>query len=142
MYVCVPQDYFTLEINTAGCLVCVPELLPEFTPLPELLPLFLIRLATDVDWSNEQECFKNICYEFALWYCQYTSNALTVPTADSTTTGESDMEYNMKNKIIPAIKDHLYPSEAIFVDMNGEQLMNIAVPIAALEDLYKVFERC
>lgn len=38
--------------------------------LPDLdgLPLYLLRLASEVDWSNEKECFLNFCRETARFY--------------------------------------------------------------------------
>lgn len=38
--------------------------------LPDLdgLPLYLLRLASEVDWSNEKECFFGFCRETARFY--------------------------------------------------------------------------
>lgn len=38
--------------------------------LPDLngLPLYLLRLASEVDWSTEKECFMNFCRETAKFY--------------------------------------------------------------------------
>lgn len=38
--------------------------------LPDLdgLPLYLLRLASEVDWSSEKECFHNLCHETARFY--------------------------------------------------------------------------
>ena len=39
-------------------LVGLPELLTGYVPCAEQLPLFLLRLATEVDWADEQDCFE------------------------------------------------------------------------------------
>lgn len=38
--------------------------------LPDLdgLPLYLLRLASEVEWSNEKECFLTFCRETARFY--------------------------------------------------------------------------
>ena len=32
------------------------------------LPMYMLRLACDVDWENEQACFKTFCRETAHFY--------------------------------------------------------------------------
>ena len=33
--------------------------------------MFLLRLATEVDYSNEQKCIKNVAEEIAFYYARY-----------------------------------------------------------------------
>ncbi|MES1916201.1 MAG: hypothetical protein MHM6MM_008044 [Cercozoa sp. M6MM] len=49
-------------------LVQLPELAPRYTPPLLDLPLFLLRLATNVDWSQEKQCFVDISNELANFY--------------------------------------------------------------------------
>lgn len=42
------DEYFKVGITEDGMLVSLPDLLPGYTPSPEAIPLFLLRLATEV----------------------------------------------------------------------------------------------
>jgi DNA mismatch repair protein MLH1 len=50
-------DYFSVEINDAGCLVSLPDLLPGYFPMRVALPVLMVELATHVDWTEEEQCF-------------------------------------------------------------------------------------
>jgi len=53
------KDYFSLEIDPENqTLNSLPLLLPDYTPQLEGLPGFLIRLAENVDWKQEQRCLQ------------------------------------------------------------------------------------
>lgn len=42
------KDYFSFNVNDEGCLVSVPLLLTGCNPNLDKLPLFILRLATEV----------------------------------------------------------------------------------------------
>ena len=42
------SDYFSFEINEEGHLISIPLLLEGYTPNMDRLPLFILRLATEV----------------------------------------------------------------------------------------------
>jgi len=46
----------------------IPELLPGHQPVSTHLPLFLLKLALDVNWDDELECFQSIAALLALFY--------------------------------------------------------------------------
>ncbi|CAM9549849.1 unnamed protein product, partial [Hapterophycus canaliculatus] len=46
----------------------LPLLLEGHVPVGEGLPMFLLRLATEVDWSEERTCFEGVATELALLY--------------------------------------------------------------------------
>lgn len=46
----------------------VRYILEGFLPDLDGLPLYLLRLASEVDWSTEKDCFLNICRETARFY--------------------------------------------------------------------------
>ncbi|CAM9555150.1 unnamed protein product [Laminaria digitata] len=50
------------------CLSSLPLLLEGHSPVPEGLPMFLLRLATEVDWTEERTCFEGVAAELALFY--------------------------------------------------------------------------
>ena len=61
--------YFGLRFaRDAGTLEAVPELIDNYLPDRALLPMFLLRLAVQVDWSNEERCFQGVASELAEWY--------------------------------------------------------------------------
>lgn len=46
-----------------GFLKSIPALLEGYMPAFAGLPLFFLRLATDVDWESERECFETLARE-------------------------------------------------------------------------------
>ena len=49
----------------------LPIVVRGIKPFPQELPMFLLRLATEVDYSNEQKCIQNISEEIAFYYARY-----------------------------------------------------------------------
>lgn len=46
-----------------GLLKSIPALLEGYMPAFVGLPLFLLRMATDIDWESERECFETMSRE-------------------------------------------------------------------------------
>jgi DNA mismatch repair protein MLH1 len=61
-------EYFSITVTSDGLLTSLPNLLEDYQPIPEGLPSFLLRLATEPNWESEMECFRQICKEIALFY--------------------------------------------------------------------------
>uniref|UniRef100_T1HMX1 DNA_mis_repair domain-containing protein n=1 Tax=Rhodnius prolixus TaxID=13249 RepID=T1HMX1_RHOPR len=61
-------DYFSIEINDQKQLCSIPYLLDDYMPDMSRLPHYLLRLACDVNWKEEQPCFEGICRETASFY--------------------------------------------------------------------------
>ena len=106
------------------------------------LPLFVLRLATEVNWESEQECFESLAKEIGLFYAlnpnwiasdDDTSN-MSSPDA-TTSSGQPSWRWTVEHVIYPALKATLLPSQATAQDSSILQIAN-------LHDLYKVFERC
>lgn len=52
------DEYFGIQIDKEkGCLVALPIINEIIKPYPEELPSFILRLGSDVDYSNEELCF-------------------------------------------------------------------------------------
>ena len=71
------DEYFKLKIESPeggegseAVLTGVPVLLDGHTPEPHALPMLLLRLASEVEWTSEQACFETIAIELANAYCQ------------------------------------------------------------------------
>lgn len=90
------------------------------------LPMYVLRLATEVNWKEEKECFCDFARETARFYAH-------VP--DELDELNRDWKWITEYVIYPAIKDYFIPPKS-FTE-------NAAIlEIANLPNLYKVFERC
>ncbi len=129
-------EYFNigLEVQEDGGalkLTHVPELIENYIPQPEGLPTFLLRLATDCEWAEEQQCFDTVATELGNYYA-----ILPSPSADETDHSRFDKASRLLSDIlIPSLRWALLPPMELAT--NGT-----VIQIACLEELYKVFERC
>lgn len=124
------DDYFSFEISGSGQILSLPVILDNHVPPMEGLPMYLLRLATEVNWESERECFETFCRETADFYAMphYEDHS----TAEE---GPGRWKWVTEHVVYPAMKAHLkLPSE--FTDNS------CILQIANLSDLYKVFERC
>uniref|UniRef100_A0AC11CW94 MutL homolog 1 n=1 Tax=Ovis aries TaxID=9940 RepID=A0AC11CW94_SHEEP len=133
-------DYFSLEIDEEGNLVGLPLLIDNYVPPLEGLPIFILRLATEVNWDEEKECFESLSKECALFYSirkQYVSAESTLSGQQSEAPGSTanPWKWTVEHVIYKAFRSHLLPPKHFTEDGNILQLAN-------LPDLYKVFERC
>lgn len=90
------------------------------------LPKYILRLATDVNWRKEQECFETFARETASYYSQ--RNQLNQIE-------NTDWKWITEYVTYPAIKKFLLPPSSFAKNA-------VILQIADLPDLYKVFERC
>ncbi|GFO28216.1 DNA mismatch repair protein mlh1 [Plakobranchus ocellatus] len=61
------QDYFSLEIED-GNLITLPMLMENYIPPLDELPMYILKLATEVNWESEKECFQTFLLETADFY--------------------------------------------------------------------------
>ncbi|CAH1104007.1 unnamed protein product [Psylliodes chrysocephalus] len=120
------KDYFSVEVDKDGNICSIPILLENYLPDPTGLPLYIVRLATEVNWDSEMECFRTFAQETAKFYAK-------VPK--ETNQNEKDWQWVTEQILYPAIKEYFIPPKS-FTE-NGALL-----EIADLHNLYKVFERC
>jgi DNA mismatch repair protein MLH1 len=118
------REYFGITINEAGELETLPIIVRSYVPLMSHLPLFLIRLACEVDYDNEKECFTSIFKELAFYYSRF-----------SLTASEADFHYLAETVIYPEIRKSLNPPARFLSD-------STFLKLTSLQELYKVFERC
>lgn len=119
------RDYFGLRINSEGKLESLPALLANHQPCTTFLPIYLLRLATEVQWDSEVECFETFCRETASFYAS-VSETLLIEKPES-------HKYLVEHVIYPGLKQFLLPSNT---------LKNQIFELTNLSTLYKVFERC
>nr|KAF6475233.1 mutL-like protein 1 [Rousettus aegyptiacus] len=134
-------DYFSLEIDEQeGNLIGLPLLIDNYVPPLEGLPIFILRLATEVNWDEEKECFESLSKECALFYSirkQYVSEESTLSGQQGEGPGSTanPWKWTVEHIVYKAFRSHLLPPKHFTEDGNILQLAN-------LPDLYKVFERC
>ena len=125
------QEYFNIRITPNGLLLSLPDLLPGYVPDPAVLPIFLLRLATEVDWDDERACFATIAQELGILFSELSEHDVR-DDGD----GLGDITRSMlTHQIFPALKAYLYPPRSL-------EDTAAVVQVAALEELYRVFERC
>ncbi|XP_074844270.1 DNA mismatch repair protein Mlh1 isoform X3 [Carettochelys insculpta] len=134
------KDYFSLEIDEDGNLTGLPLLIDNYIPSLEGLPMFILRLATEVNWDDEKECFESLSRECAMFYSirnQYIldESDLTNQQPEELASGSRPWKWTVEHIIYKAFRTHLLPPKHFTEDGNVLQLAN-------LPDLYKVFERC
>uniref|UniRef100_A0A8B9FMD0 MutL homolog 1 n=1 Tax=Amazona collaria TaxID=241587 RepID=A0A8B9FMD0_9PSIT len=134
------KEYFSLEIDEEGNLIGLPLLIDSYVPPLEGLPMFILRLATEVNWDEEKPCFESLSKELALFYSirkQYVTDEAnpTNSQTDSSDSGSTKWKWTVEHVLYKAFRTHLLPPKHFAEDGSILQLAN-------LPDLYKVFERC
>ncbi|XP_055918908.1 DNA mismatch repair protein Mlh1 [Eupeodes corollae] len=117
------KEYFSLKITEYGILESIPSLLNNHEPNLTFLPMYLLRLATKVNWNAEDECFESFCRETARFYASVAISDVS----------SRKYKWTMEHIISPALKKEFLPSGQI-----KEQMYELT----NLQTLYKVFERC
>ncbi|ORE06950.1 DNA mismatch repair protein MutL [Rhizopus microsporus var. microsporus] len=118
------KEYFSMTISPDGFLLGLPMLIKDYVPCMDKLPLFLLRLGTEVDWESEKKCFETFSRELAIFYC-------ADPLKDDQE--KERFLYQVQHYLFPCFKTH-------FIATNI--LQSHVYPLANLTDLYKIFERC
>nr|XP_050869895.1 DNA mismatch repair protein Mlh1 isoform X2 [Vespula vulgaris] len=118
------KEYFSIVIDKKGNLKSLPILLDKYFPFEGGLPIYILRLSIEVDWTTEQPCFQNICRETARYFSEMNPIHNT-----------HDWKYVTEHILYPAIKESLLPPKHFAHD-------STILQITSLPDLYKVFERC
>uniref|UniRef100_A0A803W8V7 MutL homolog 1 n=1 Tax=Ficedula albicollis TaxID=59894 RepID=A0A803W8V7_FICAL len=132
------KDYFSLEIDEEGNLTGLPLLIDNYVPPLEGLPMFILRLATEVNWDLEKECFESLSKELAMFYSirkQYIIEESNPTNSQDSESGSTTWKWTVEHVLYKAFRTHLLPPKHFAEDGNILQLAN-------LPDLYKVFERC
>jgi len=121
------KDYFSFEIK-GGKIHSIPLILKDYVPAFTGLPLFLLRMSTEVEWETEKECFETLSKEFARFYALRNGHT-------DTDDAEGKWSSTVEHVIYQAFRKHLQPPESVASDGTFLQLAN-------LHEMYKVFERC
>ncbi|KAK3727044.1 hypothetical protein QZH41_012541 [Actinostola sp. cb2023] len=129
-------DYFSIEIDSDGNLCSLPLLIDNYVPNFFGLPMFILRLATEVEWDAEQECFNTLAKEVGLFYAFKPDSSTTKdPSSDKADDSDISWQWTAEHVVLPALRTGLVPPARFAED-------GTLLQIANLPDLYKVFERC
>ncbi|RXN00982.1 DNA mismatch repair protein Mlh1 [Acipenser ruthenus] len=133
-------DYFSMEIDEEGNLAGLPLLLDNYIPALEGLPMFILRLATEINWDDEKECFESFSRECSRFYSirkQYILENPGVLEQQTEALGSSgaSWKWTVEHVVFKAFRTLLAPPKHFTEDGSILQIAN-------LPDLYKVFERC
>jgi DNA mismatch repair protein MLH1 len=119
------EDYYSIRIEKNGedvLLTGLPVLLEGHIPQPHGLGVFLLRLATQVDWANEKSCFGGVCRELGNYYAMLPCE-------------NEELTPYIRHTLFPAISYLLLPSDRLPTE-------GFFTVMTKLSTLYRVFERC
>eukprot|EP00347_Sterkiella_histriomuscorum_P006746 403351590 len=133
-------------------------------PYPELLPSFILRLATDVDYSSQNNYYHQIAVELSYYYSslvtQFKNHNVSYDDNGSYGLGglgpgqngqmqqingvkdlkkvrEEELRWQYQYKLFPQMRGNL-----VIRSKFGEQNNATFTYLTKVENLYKVFERC
>lgn len=135
------EDYFKISITEDGFLTSLPKVINEIPPYIDLLPVLIVKLCADVDYTSEQKWFQQICEIFSQYYAKY----LHYYYINNATEGDTDSEEETMQKIEFVIKNILFlrfKKQLKVRSKFGVEGDKTFTTITTLENLYQVFERC
>lgn len=139
------DDYFSIKITKITneldgseniCLESIPILIENYEPDLNDLPLFLIKLATEVDWKDEKECFDSICRQIGVFYSlknKLIKKPIDMNQSQLQSSGKPQDEWIIEHVIYNSFRNMLLISE---------KEEKIFLKLVDLSRLYRVFERC
>jgi DNA mismatch repair protein MLH1 len=120
-------DYFAIVVEH-GRLAAMPNVLPGYVPSFTALPLFLYRLATEVNWDYEFDCICEIISELSMLYS-------ILPEDAKDEEQKARLEKELGTVVMPVMKtDAFLPPTALLEDTGLRRLASVA-------EMYSIFER-
>lgn len=121
------DDYFRIKIK-GNQLFNMPDILPGYEPSFTALGLFLIRLATEINWNCEYDCISAIVDELSMLYAIQAEDDTCEELVIS-------MKKMIANVIIPEIKTEAFmPNLSLITDRS-------LIRLKSASEMYKIFER-
>ncbi|THH13620.1 hypothetical protein EW146_g6622 [Bondarzewia mesenterica] len=133
-------EYFSFCISADGLVESLPLLFQDYTPNLDKLPLFLMRLGPQVNWTSEVECFDTFLRELAYFYIpgplspHVTEEAGSGIEKGAESQPEKAEKWQIQHVLFQAMRRYLLAPRSL--------LDRDVVQVASLPDLYRVFERC
>lgn len=125
----------TGKTSTSLFLTGLPVILDGHSPSPHALPIFIHRLATEVDWTSEKPCFEGICTELAAFYTQSPPLENSSKNERMACSVSENQRRYVQHTLFPALRYLLVVPKDFAADGSFCKL-------ALLSKLYKIFERC
>jgi DNA mismatch repair protein MLH1 len=120
-------------------LYSLPEIIRGYVPDLSLLPLVLLRLATDVDYDSPSTAMATIAQHLASLFfvpSNVPSSSTSILSSSSfLPMPDSRWSHHVQNMLLPQLFRGLRPPSQFAND-------GTVARIASLEEFYKVFERC
>ena len=117
-------------------LVGLPELLTGYVPCAEQLPLFLLRLATEVNWTDEQDCFEGVCVQLAYLF------SVPPPSKNDGAASSGSTDTTVVAHSATVLRDWWHAFRHLLIPPREFSRNMTVIHLASLEKLYRVFERC
>ncbi|KAI8384686.1 putative DNA mismatch repair protein mlh1 [Radiomyces spectabilis] len=138
------EEYFCMTVTEDGHLKSLPMLLRGYIPTMDKLPMFLLRLGTEVDWETERGCFETLARELAVFFCAEPPLKVGETEEDETLYKEQHERYlwQVQHLIFPSFKTHFVASGRLGKSGDESGTTKFITQLANLADLYKIFERC
>ncbi|KAK7206523.1 putative DNA mismatch repair protein Mlh1 [Myxozyma melibiosi] len=134
-------EYFSVEITESGDLTSIPLLLKDYTPPISKLPMFIYRICTNVDWSNELECFQSLLRELAIFNVPESLPKVNELDESENTTGIKDSLELRRQELSQTLEHRIFPTVGRRL-IATKSLLSAVIEIANLPGLYRIFERC
>jgi len=122
-------EYFSIKIDADGRLCGIPSIIDGYVPDLDGIPMFLLRLATEVNWNEEESCFEGIAMEVAE-FC-----SIQPAVGEGQAVVREEIAEEIQHRIFPWLKKRLLPPHEFASD-------STLIQVACLEKLYQIFERC
>lgn len=122
------NDYFSMKINPKDATIeTLPCLMKDHAPVMTFLPDFIHALVFNVNWEDEDSCFRAFGKELARFYSR--------PPVKLSQEQYLTWAEQVEDKLYPLYKKLLVPSRKLTDTHTIHTVANI-------NSLYKVFERC
>ncbi|KAL6612689.1 DNA mismatch repair protein MutL [Neocallimastix sp. 'constans'] len=98
-------EYFSITLDDKGHLETLPIILKGYIPNMDKLPGFLLRLGIECNWEEEQECFRTVSQEIAIFYSteapiiDHPENSDSKDNNNTTTTTTTNNNNNNNNNM-------------------------------------------
>jgi len=142
----VLHDTFGVDLTMDGSVAALPLVLPGYLPSLAGLPMLMLRLGTEVPWSEGSPPARDraVCMELARWYAapRPTSDDPAADAAAARADGDGEAavataraRWAIEHALFPALRTGFWPSRQLAE--RGDVLQ-----VADLPELYRIFERC
>lgn len=127
-------EYFRIGITDTGMLTALPNLIPRnpkdnsilYSPHERFLGCFFVVMVLETNWNEEKDCFRDVAIRIAEYYARMDTGHEVL----------EDAQIKFRDVLFPAMRKYLIPQKSFF------SFPSAVLEVTALEQLYKIFERC